>query len=96
MRSRYCAYVLSDISYLFKTWHPDTRPARSNLKNLEQIEWLGLKILSCEAGQANDVTGTVEFIATCNQSGWLDQLHENSHFVKSGGRWFYLEGDIKH
>lgn len=96
MRSRYCAYIKSNITYLLKTWHPDTRPARSTLKNLDQIDWLGLKIMACEAGQINDETGTVEFVATCSQQGRLNQFHEVSHFVKSRGRWFYLEGEIKH
>jgi SEC-C motif-containing protein len=91
MRSRYSAYVLKDGDYLLATWAPAERPPQLNLSQDETV-WLGLEILRCTAGQAGDSVGTVEFIARFRSHGELKQLHEVSRFVRSEGRWLYLDG----
>ena len=90
MRSRYSAFVLADEPYLLATWHPDTRPSRVRLD--EQQRWLGLKIKACEAGEAGDSSGTVEFVARFKVSGKGHRLHEISRFEKIDGCWYYLDG----
>mgnify|MGYP001736565819 FL=1 len=48
MRSRYTAFALRDEDYLFRTWHPRTRPAPPYW--VEGTQWTGLQILGAEAG----------------------------------------------
>lgn len=89
MRSRYSAYVLKQSAYLAQTWHPSTRPAALNI-DADPVSWQRLAMLACEAGGEGDAQGTVEFVA------WYagGQLHERSRFVREGGRWFYVDGEI--
>ena len=96
MRSRYTAFCRGDVDYLNATMHPDKRQQsdRTELTNsLENIQWLGLTIIDTQAGKKNDARGIVEFeaIYRVNEPG---QLHERSRFVKTDGRWFYVDGDI--
>lgn len=93
MRSRYCAYVLADVDYLLKTWHPDHRPDRHHL-NISDNHWIGLKIKSSQSGQANDSSGTVHFIARFKVNGKAQKLEENSLFKKMNGRWLYIKEAI--
>jgi len=91
MRSRYSAFVTENADYLQATWHPETRPSRVRF-NPEQ-RWLGLSIKHCEAGQAADTGGTVEFVARFKIHGKGHRLHETSRFEKIDGRWYYRDGD---
>ena len=93
MRSRYTAYVVKNVGYLLKTWHPSTKPA--NISPGTIPEWYGLHVVSTEAGGASDVAGTVEFKATSLSQGKILQLHEKSRFVKEHDQWLYVDGDIK-
>lgn len=87
MRSRYSAYVRRDTQYLLATWHPATRPDRLDLD--DDVTWLGLEIR--EAGERH-----VEFAATYRgPDGRVGRLHERSRFVRQGGRWLYVEGDVR-
>jgi SEC-C motif-containing protein len=38
---------------------------------------------------------SVEFIARSKLAGRAHRLHENSHFVREGGRWYYLDGELR-
>ena len=87
MRSRYAGYVLKNKRYLLETWHPETRPV--NLEFDPDLKWLGLKIDRCNAGQAGDSEGTVEFTARYKIAGRGHRLHEVSQFVKTTGKWLY-------
>lgn len=79
MRSRYSAYALGLADYVFRTWHPRTRPDDVTLA--DNPTWTGLEVLS-----AHD--DTVEFRAR-HESG---ELHEVSRFEQRAGRWFYVDG----
>ena len=94
MRSRYTAYVKSDEHYLNKTWHPSTRPESLGLDHHPQPQWKGLTIVNTSAGQALDRQGLVEFIVRYKINGRAARLHENSHFVRENGCWFYLKGEV--
>jgi SEC-C motif domain protein len=91
MRSRYCAYVTQDADYLLKSWHPDTRPAQISFD--PQQRWLGLKIKATQAGERDDQTGVVEFVARYKIAGAGHRIHERSRFVRIGDHWHYLDGD---
>ena len=94
MRSRYSAFVLGDADYLWRTWHPRTRPEEVTID--PQIVWTGLEIV--EAGGDE-----VEFRASYTAGGALARgaesqrtgtLHERSRFAVRARRWFYLDGKI--
>lgn len=89
MRSRYSAYVLKNSLYLHDTWHPSTRPADLDISH-DETPWQRLQIIATAKGEEDDNEGVVEF-AACYQGG---QLHERSRFVREGGRWFYLDGEL--
>ena len=37
----------------------------------------------------------VEFVARCRVNGRAERLHEISRFVREGGRWYYIDGQIQ-
>ena len=37
----------------------------------------------------------VEFVARSKLGGRAQRLHEVSRFVRDGGRWYYVDGDLK-
>lgn len=93
MRSRYTAFALGDERYLLDTWDPTHRPARLDLKG-DRTEWLGLRIVSCEAGGETDIEGRVQFIARFRLRGNEQVLCEDSRFRKEADRWLYVDGQM--
>ncbi len=91
MRSRYSAYVLGLSDYLRDTWHPRTRPAETPVFD-PAVRWLGLEVRRHEMLDADHAV--VEFVARSKVGGRAARLHETSRFVREGGRWTYLDGDI--
>ncbi|MFJ2742979.1 YchJ family protein [Streptomyces sp. NPDC087440] len=90
MRSRYSAFVVLDVPYLLRTWHPTTRPADLDLD--PAMRWTGLDILRAEGGSAFHQEGVVEFRAHYVHDGEADSQHEVSRFVRAEGHWTYLDG----
>ncbi|PLY01502.1 MAG: hypothetical protein C0622_07145 [Desulfuromonas sp.] len=95
MRSRYCAYVMSAIDYLYESTHPDMRrdfnfAATSDWA--KQSVWMGLEILKTGAGGPLENTGSVEFIARYRTDLELQMHHEVSIFKRMNGRWYYYSG----
>ncbi|ATY12937.1 hypothetical protein CU254_22690 [Amycolatopsis sp. AA4] len=92
MRSRYCAFAVGEPEYLLDTWHPDTRPKRLRLDPAQ--EWTRLEILGRTGGSLLQNEGTVEFRAHYRYQGRDDAQHENSRFVREGGRWYYAGEEL--
>ena len=94
MRSRYSAYCLRLEAYLFDTWHPSTRPAGIRLLRMDPApKWLGLDV---RRAQIDGDTALVEFVARYRAGGGTaTRMHEISHFIREGGRWYYVNG-IQH
>ena len=90
MRSRYSAFVLGDAGYLLDTWHPSTRPRTLDLG--DDVRWTGLEVLATTDGSLLAAEGTVEFRASYVRDRRPGAQHENSRFVRDGGRWHYLDG----
>ncbi|MEE9242980.1 MAG: YchJ family metal-binding protein [Mycobacterium sp.] len=86
MRARYSAYAVGDCDYLWRTWHPRTRP--NNVADAGLV-WTRLEIIDSVAGGPGDDSGEVEFRAHYRDG----VLHERSRFSSRAGRWFYLDGD---
>jgi len=91
MRSRYAAYAAGDVGWLLASWHPSTRPAGLQLD--PRTKWLGLEIK--EHQRVDDDHAEVEFIARYRIGGErAARLHERSRFIREGGLWYYVDGDI--
>ena len=91
MRSRYCAFVLCNEEYLLATWHPSTRPGSIAFNSKQK--WLGLRVIN--ASVTGKDSAEVQFIARSrvNNAAAVRQ-QERSRFVREGGRWFYVDGDV--
>ena len=90
MRSRYTAFVRERADYLLATWHPSHRPASLDFDAAAQ--WLGLEV---RGHWVKDVDhAEVEFVARHRLGGRAVRLHERSRFVREGGRWYYVDGDM--
>ena len=91
MRSRYAAYAVGDLEYVWRTWHPRTRP--ETLTPSDEV-WTGLEIVDLVAGQQGDEDGVVEFRARYRRNRRSGTLHERSHFAVRARRWFYVDGEL--
>lgn len=97
MRSRYSAYALKEIDYLYETLYPDKRTEeyRSEMAAwANRAEFTRLEILAKKQGRSLDKTGKVEFVAYYRQFGEEKQMHEISRFRRYRGRWHYVDGEI--
>jgi len=92
MRARYSAYATGHFDYVFRTWHPRTRPA--DIGPDSGVTWVNLEILRTADGGVRDDTGTVEFRARYDSADGRHVLQELSRFERRGGRWVYVDGDI--
>ncbi len=91
MRSRYSAFVLGRVDYLAASWHASTRPADLSLD--PRVKWLGLEVKNHRVIDANHAE--VAFVARSRVGGRGQRLVEASRFGREGGRWFYVDGDLK-
>lgn len=92
MRSRYGAYVLGLNDYLLQTWHASTRPATLEAQP-PGLRWLGLEVRRSRIIDADHAE--VEFVARSKLGGRAHRLHETSRFVREGGQWFYVDGELR-
>jgi SEC-C motif domain protein len=91
MRSRYSAFVLERAPYLLATWHASHRPASIAFE--PGVKWLGLEVRQHLPVDADNTE--VEFVARQKPvGGSAVRLHERSRFVREGGRWLYLDGNL--
>ena len=91
MRSRYSAFVRREVDYLLATWHASTRPPQLTLE--PGARWLGLEVRAHQ--MQGDAHAEVEFVARWRVAGRAVRQHERSRFVREGGRWFYVDGDVR-
>jgi SEC-C motif domain protein len=98
MASRYVAYATGAVDYLFDTHDPKTR-SRADRQAIEswakRAEFVGLDILSSDAGGAEDEQGGVEFIARYEIDGTPHQHHEKATFRRIDGVWFFVDGEVQ-
>jgi SEC-C motif-containing protein len=91
MRSRYTAFVRERADYLLATWHASRRPSRVTFD--VGVRWLGLEVRSHR--RVDDTHAEVEFVARQRDAtGRASRLVERSRFVREGGRWFYVDGEL--
>jgi SEC-C motif domain protein len=97
MRSRYTAYVVKKVKYIFDTSLPELRKTLDENATKDWSErsaWEKLEIVSTDKGGAEDKEGTVEFKAhfTIDKAARLH--HERATFKKYRGRWYYADGEM--
>ncbi|MCW2796420.1 YchJ family metal-binding protein [Nocardioides sp.] len=92
MRSRYAAYAVGDTSYVFRSWHPRTRP--DEIEPDPALTWTGLSIVDTVDGGPDDETGEVEFVASYLRAGVAGERRERSRFVRRASAWVYVDGDV--
>jgi len=85
MRARYAAYAVGDADFVFRTWHPRTRPDDVTLD--PDLTWTGLVV----HGHGED---WVEFTASHLSRHGAGELHERSRFEWRGARWVYVDGNV--
>jgi SEC-C motif-containing protein len=98
MRSRYAAYACGDPDYLFRTWHPRTRP--TDVTIVADTIWQGLDVTDTAGGGIDDDRGEVEFTAVffnaaVHAAARPGSMHERSRFERRAGRWFYVDGVVE-
>lgn len=93
MRSRYSAYALGLDDYLRATWHASTRPDAAQPLADPAMRWLGLEVRRHVRHDPDHAS--VEFVARSRHAGRASRLHETSRFVREGGRWYYVDGDVR-
>lgn len=93
MRSRFAAFALGLDDYLLRSWHARTRPAALDTA-ADGIRWRSLEILDVVDGGPDDAAGEVEFLARGEGPDGPIELRERSRFVRRGGRWQYLDGEL--
>ncbi len=108
MRSRYAAFSTGNVDYILATQKRlDRHGDRPSLqKSVNSTQWTNLIVVSTRKGKAKDKTGIVEFVAayrakplpavdlTMGSAQQVQQMHERSHFIKTGDLWLYTEGDV--
>ena len=90
MRSRYSAFALGLSDYLWRTWHPRTRPEQVILGD---TAWTRLQVLDVVDGSERDQDGIVEFVAHYGSGRRAGTMRERSRFERRGRRWMYVDGE---
>ena len=101
MRSRYTAYARGAVDHILATYTPKAASGvdrESTEKWSKTSTWLGLSVLSTDAGGPGDAEGTVEFVARFREGpdGPEQTHHERARFVRSprDRRWLYADGKV--
>jgi len=95
MKSRYSAYAVGNSDYIIKTTHPDNPDYTDDRKTWKtsidrfcsETHFEGLKIIEWEEGEEESF---VTFAATLSSG----EMIEKSRFLKEGGRWLYVDGEM--
>ena len=93
MRSRYTAYTLVNMDYIFDTMRGEALKSSSRKDSTEWAKtskWLGLQILQTSPITSDSNDGEVEFIASYQQKNGRIDLKEHSKFERHEGRWYYV------
>ena len=92
MRSRYTAFVQSNIVHIRATYATEHRARMSD--DLPAVDWVRLEIMGTSGGAPDDNTGTVDFAARYRQDGAVRLHREKSNFRREDGCWVYVDGVV--
>ena len=97
LRSRYAAYVLGEMDYVFATHDPATQEGldrEGSERWSKEATWQGLEIVATERGGEDDSEGVIEFIARFSVKGVAQSHHERAQFARKDGTWFFVDGEM--
>lgn len=97
MRSRYTAYAMGAIDYLYQTSSERVRKefdAEGSKKWAQSAEWTGIKIIQTTGGGAQDESGVIEFLAHYKVKESDFNHHERAEFEKHDGGWVFMDGNM--
>lgn len=93
MRSRYTAFALKKIDYIFNTLDPQARGDFDRQTNVDWAEQSTFTNLEIVKSTMEGNKGIVEFKATFQTADGQSHVHhEHSKFRKQGGVWYFREG----
>ncbi|WP_027182820.1 YchJ family protein [Desulfovibrio inopinatus] len=99
MRSRYSAFVKSNLEHLVRTVDLPLRKemAEEDIDEWNKgVVWKGLTVLKTKAGGPGDASGIVEFVVRFEKDGEAKGIHEKARFKKRQGVWLYVDGTTKY
>lgn len=97
MRSRYAAFALKNVDYLYRTIHPDHDDAsrvredvlREMKSSMSGVHYMGLRVV---ASRTTEEGGQVLFVARVFHKGRDISFVELSDFATVQGEWRYVSG----
>jgi SEC-C motif-containing protein len=96
LRSRYTAYTLKEIDYIYETTHPDQKnqhDQKAAAKWASEAEWHGLNIISVKKGLETDDEGFIEFQVRFREDLETQTHHEMAVFKKVDEKWYFYDGE---
>lgn len=97
MRSRYTAFVRSDLDYLDRTLAAEKRAGvnrKEVARSARDAEGLGLEVRAVEGGGADDNSASVEYLARFRIRDQIHNHHELASFRRDDGAWVYVDGQM--
>lgn len=97
MRSRYSAFSMLAIDYLYETLAPGHRDDFNRAETetwAKSAQWQGLDINATAGGGEGEDEGTVDFTARFRLEGRNEAHRELSLFRRVDGRWYYVDGQV--
>jgi len=96
MRARYTAFALKEIDFIMDTVASGSKqsmPRDGVEKWAQRNNWTKLEIINVIKGSAKDDDGYVEFKAHSTVDNVSQFHHENAHFIREKGKWFFEDGE---
>lgn len=95
LRSRYSAYNLGKLDYIYETIHSEQKQHhdhKATQKWAEESTWHSLEVVDTEKGMEKDDEGFIEFKVKYTQNMETITHHEMSVFKKEEDKWFFYDG----
>lgn len=94
MRARYSAYAVKNAAFVRDSYATE-KQAENSIVEIKEFatSCRFVKLTVLDSGY-NDETGFVEFKANYFYQDMYCELAEHSQFIKEGGQWRYLTGEI--
>jgi SEC-C motif-containing protein len=96
LRARYSAFATGNVDFVISTHHSETagQVKREEIESWSKgSEWLGLRVIQKDAGEASDDQGTIVFHARYAAEGKIHDHYERSTFKKEGGAWKFFDAE---
>lgn len=96
LRSRYSAYTLQELDYIYETIHPEQKQHhdhKATKKWAAESKWHGFNIVDIKDGSKDDEEGIIEFTAKFTAKFETQTHHELALFKKAEDKWYFYDGE---